>query len=330
MKFKIFICLFAYLLILAFAASSANAQGVDIGIYPPIFQIQAVPPSNIKLPLIIQNFGDSSLDLTISLKPFTASDTENGEITFLDNPEYEDPYLLQRVRVFFEGVSIDSITLSPKQKRDLVLEFDIPSNEPKGEYYFSIIFSSKAQDLGTSTFSGASASVASNVLLSIGPLGKTQGLIEEFSSPYFVTKGPVPFTIRVRNTSDHYITPKGDILIKNMFGQTVGKVNLLGANILSNNIRRIPDSLQSGTVSDKDYEKIRLVVEKNKSPVAVWPEKFLLGPYNATLTVSLSDEGPVFKRKIYFFAIPLEYSLGILAIIAIVAFIIVRVRKRIS
>ena len=81
---------------------------------------------------------------------------------------------------------------------------------------------------------------------------------------------------------------------------------------------------------DKDYEKIRLVVEKNKSPVAVWPEKFLLGPYNATLTVSLSDEGPVFKRKIYFFAIPLEYSLGILAIIAIVAFIIVRVRKRIS
>jgi hypothetical protein len=81
-----------------------------------------------------------------------------------------------------------------------------------------------------------------------------------------------------------------------MFRQAVGKVNLLPVNILSNSIRRLPDSLQ-GKVSDKDYGQIKGTVEKNKYPVAVWPEKFLLGVYKATVTLSLSDQGPVLGKK---------------------------------
>src|SRR3989344_4647692 len=43
--------------------------------------------------------------------------------------------------------------------------------------------------------------------------------IEEFSSNIFFEKGPVPFTVRVRNTGAHFIKPKSEIAIKNMFGQ---------------------------------------------------------------------------------------------------------------
>jgi len=133
----------------------------------------------------------------------------------------------------------------------------------------------------------------------------------------------------VKNTSDHYITPKGDIVITNMFGQNVGKINLLSVNILSNTVRRIPDSAQSNPDS-KDYQTIKAIVDKNQYPVAVWPEKLLIGPYTANLTIALSDTGPLFKKSIVFFAFPTEYLLGLLAIIIVIIFIILRVRQKIS
>jgi len=324
------ICLSAYLLICLFIVPAAHAQSIDLGIYPPVFQIQTTPPSNISTPFSIQNFADSSVDLTISLKPFTAAPEENGTISFLnDLSSYPDPSLLGRIHVFDGNESIQTITLAPQQKKDLTLTIEIPKDEVKGEYYLSLTFTSNSQNTINSSSSQATAGIASNILLSVGPLGETKGYIEDFSAPPFTAKGPVPFTVRVKNTSDHYITPKGDIIITNMFGQNVGKINLLPVNILSNSNRRMPDSVQSNKDS-KDYVIIQTIVEKNQFPVAVWPEKFLVGPYTANLTLALSNNGPLFKKSIIFFAFPTEYLLLIITIIIVIIFIAFRVKAKIS
>jgi len=309
MKKLLNIVLFAVCYLLFATGNTAHAQNVDLGIYPPVFQIQATAPSDAKIPFFLQNFTDSSVPLVISLRPFTADPAENGNITFLDVPIYSDPYLPQRIQVLDGENSTGNLVLSPQQKKNLILEVQIPNNEPKGDYYLSLIFSSTADNLNDRSSSQATVGIASNILLSIGPVGPTKGQIEDFSTPLFVTKGPVPFTVRVKNTSDHYITPKGSIAIKNMFDQTIGKVNLLPANILANTVRRIPDSSQTNPT------------------MAVWPEKFLVGPYTATLTLALSDSGPLFTKAIVFFAFPLEYLIAILLIIGLIIFIALRVNK---
>lgn len=308
----------------------ANAQAVDLGIYPPVFQVDLTPPADIKVPFFLNNFSDQSVELNLSLKPFEASSEENGQINFLEINSFADPFIFQKVIVLDNGSAIKSITLSPKQQKELVLQFKMPSNQAKGDYYFSLIASSANQAINNSNFSQASAGIAANVLLSVGPQGKTQGILESFSTPLFTTQGPLPFTVRLRNTSDHFIAPKGDIIIRNMFDQPIGKVRLLPVNILANSIRRIPDSLQSGTVPEKDYGKIKTVIEKNQFPVAVWPEKFLLGWYKATLTLSLSDEGPIMRKEILFFAFPLEYIAAILIVIGLVTTIILKVKRKIN
>jgi hypothetical protein len=326
--FSIKILIFALIILVVSPIGFAHAQSVDLGIYPPVFQIQTVPPSSIKIPFSIQNFADSSVDLTISLKPFTAADSENGNITFLnDLSSYPDPSLLGRIQVLDNDTSIDTITLAPKQKKDLNLTIDVSKDEVKGEYYISLLFNSNSQSATNNNSSQATAGIASNILLSVGPFGDPKGYIEDFSAPPFIIQGPVPFTVRVKNTSDHYLTPKGDITITNMFGQSIGKVNLLSINILSDTIRRIPDSAQSDTNSSA-YAKIKAVVDKNSHPVAVWPEKFLVGPYTATLTIALSDSGPLYKKSILFFAFPTEYLLAILIIIIIILFIALRVKQK--
>lgn len=308
-KLKIFLVILFSLIFNLKSPTVADAQSVDLGIYPPVFQIQATAPSDVKISFSIQNFTDSSVPLTISLKPFTADPEENGNIVFLDSANFPDPFLPQRIQVLDSGNSIGNLTLSPQQKKDLTLGVQIPSNEPKGDYYLSLVFSSGAQNLTNENSSQVTLGIASNILLSIGPVGKVSGYIEDFSTPFLVAKGPIPFTLRVKNTSDHYITPKGSIVIKNMFGQTIGKVNLLSVNILANTVRRIPDSTQLNQTT------------------AVWPEKFLVGPYTATLTLALSDNGPLFTRNITFFAFPLEYLIAILLIIGLIIFIAIRVNR---
>jgi len=308
--------------------SPAKAQGFDVGIYPPIIQAQVTPPTEVKIPIYLENFQDQSIDLSISLRPFRNLPSENGELEFINNPELADPFINQEITVLNNNIAIDSITLSPKQKKQLTLAFKIPNNEPKGDYYFSLTFTSANQNLSGSNGSQTIGGIASNILLTVGPIGKTQGRLEEFSAPKFISKGPLPFTVKLRNTSDHFISPTGNIVISNIFGQNVGKINLLQVNLLAGSIRRIPDNLQAD-VSKKDYQKIKTVVENSIYPVAVWPEMFLLGPYKATLSLSLSENGPIFTRAVYFFAFPVEYVLGILITIGIIIFIAIKIKRKI-
>ena len=309
--------------------NAANAQSaLDIGIYPPIIQAQMTPPAQVKVPIYVENFSQNSVSLNISLKPFKASPNENGQVDFSKNIQYPDPLITQRITVFEGNKQIQNITLSPKQTKKLSVEFKIPQDEPKGDYYFSLVFSSAGQNPGDSTSTQATGAVATNILLTVGPIGKTQGVLENFSAPQLLLQGPVPFTVRLKNTSDHYITPTGDIEISNIFGQNAGTVTLLPVNILADSVRRIPDKLQTG--NNPDFNKIKAIVDNSKYPVAVWPQTFLIGLYKADLTISLSSSGPVFKKSIYFFAFPAQYILGILIIIGILIYIVMRVRKKMA
>ena len=325
--------------------TKVQANSLDLGIFPPLLQIDALPPADITTPINIQNFGDETVDLQILLKPFTASKKENGEVSFpFSNSPIPgiNPFILENsVQVGFNEHNIDSLTLAPGQEKTLQLHIGIPKDEPPSDYYFSVLFVSKSLS-GEGNLTNAAGGIGTNVLLSIGPKGKAQGIIEEFSVPSFLEKGPVPFTVRINNTGKHAIAPHGIILIKNMFGQTVGKVDLLQVNILSQTIRALPDSSQSpeatpaGTINPSTSLPLRREASRtdisqliiNNSPTAFWHENFLLGPYTATLTVALSDDGPLFTQTIHFTGVPLQVTLGIIFAIVIIALIAYRVKKK--
>lgn len=308
-----------YCLLFTIIAPSAHANGISLGIYPPIFQINATPPAQIQAPLSVENRGDDPINLKIELRPFVASDQEDGLIKYVtqDEANFADPLLFQRVRIY-DGINpIDSVSLSGKQQKNLTLAINIPNDSPSSDYYFSVIFLTAPDNSSQINSSQSVSGIATNVLLSVGAGNQATGLIQEFSSPVFLDKGPVPFSVRVKNTGNHFITPHGDILIKNLFGQTVGKVDLVETNILAKTVRNVPS---------KDF-----LDENQNLPsevAAYWPEKFLLGPYKASLTLAISDQGPIFSRDVYFFALPFKALVSIIAILLIGGYIFIRVKKR--
>ena len=304
----------------------ARAEELYLGISPPLLIIEADPPASIlSTPITVQNLSNEPVVVGVIIRPFTAKDTEDGQIEFLpDGDPFPGPdkKLNEKIQLLEDNNPIDSMLLAPQQERVVKLKIDIPADEPAADYSFSLVFvSGQGQTQGSGA--GVAGGIATNVLLSIGPKGETKGVIEEFSTPIFAQRGPVSFTVRVKNTSNHTIAPNGGILLTNMFGQTIGKVELLPVNILPDTIRAMPDN----EFSDEGIKRYSNTT-KNGIPTAVWGETFLLGPYSAKLSVALSDKGPIVTKTIHFFAFPLEGLFTLVLIVGITTLVVIRVRKR--
>jgi len=282
----------------------AAAADLSLGIYPPIIQIQIEPPANIDTPITIENHGQVSVALEILFKPFGSSKEENGEIVYLIGKK---PLIFENIKISEDEEAIEKVVIPPKQSKTLELHIDIPRDEPLSDYYFSVLFVSENkldERLNQLKIQGG---IATNVLLSIKGIPPLIGAkptsiakIVEFSSPSFLEKGPVPFTVRLKNQSNHFITPQGTISIKNILGKTIGQVKLSPVNILADTIR---------------------------SQETLWQETFLFGPYTATLNINPSDKGPTLIKTVHFFVFPFRAFIILIAIAYIILFVKNRLKR---
>ena len=337
------ICLLGYLFIGLF--SKASAEAISLRLSPTLIQIKAVTPSEISSPLTIENISEASVTLNVQLKLFKGGPNQNGQLEYLDDKENQSDFfnkihILDNPSVHSAssgqagsgqvGTEIKELTLGPKQKKDLLINISIPENEKPTDHYFSIVFITKSSlkqvpnsqvSGGQSSFSAVNGGISSNILLSIVPKNmaasvseQPTAIIEEFSAPVNVQSGPLPFNVKIKNTGSHFISPKGTITITNMFGQRIGKVEIPAQNILANSSRYLVAnqvSSQQSAVSSK---------------TAVWPEKFLIGPYTAELNLEVSPTGPVLKSTTPFTALPFQQIAIIL--LAIVVFLVIKKRVK--
>lgn len=312
-KFKVsfrllLLCLVFNFSFLIFHLDKAEASALSLSIDPPIIEIHSLPApasaSTIQKQITIQNKSESELNLQLHIKEFKAKNTENGE------PEYfnsSNEFILKNIQVLENENTITSLYLGSGQQKSLDLVINVSTGEVGRDYYFSVIFISKPLMPIDSTSSLNSIAIATNVLLSIGPQEKPKIAIEEFTSPSFLQKGPVPFTVRLKNQGKHFIKPTGEIIIRNMFGQTIGKVDLKPLNVLSGATRAF---------YNKDY---------TKDLTMFWDESFLLGFYSATVDVYL-DQNRHTTKTVKFFAFPIPIA----TLIVILVFIIVFIKRRLS
>jgi hypothetical protein len=333
-------------IILLYNPTISFASNFDLSVSPQIFQIELTPPAaaTATKTITLENSGLDPLPLTIQYK-FFKPEGNNGDITYLppDIDVGNDPLILKKIALLDKGEEVTSLTIPPKTKKQFDLAIGVPKDEPPGDYYFSMLFlteDSTASQSAKSSQSHAIGGIAMNVLLSIGPKSKTTGSIEEFSTPFFQTKGPVNFTVKIKNSSSHFIYPKGQILITNMFGQKIGKIDLLPLNILSNSSRSLPSREQFANLQtledaksgkktvDKDTLKALTHLANMNQAIAIWPEKFLLGPYKATLTIALSEEGPLYVKSIHFVGLPIAIITAFIICIILVAAIRARLNHR--
>lgn len=310
LKSKIFLAGFVLIIIFLFIPKITNASGFSLSIYPTIIKIKTNPPALVKTGVRIKNLSDSPVELGYVLKPFVASEKNPGQVKYLLYSDYtpEDTNFLQGVRILEDSQTISTppmagskIILSPKQEKNLTMEIDIPKEEEPIDHYFSLVFLTQNQEKPDSSYSQIVEGIGTNVLVSINPKDyKAQ--IKDFSASPFVFEGPVKFNVKVENMERNFINTAGYIIINNMFGQTVGKVDLVPRNILAKSTAKM-----FGWENDS----------------IIWQEMFLLGRYKAKLYVNY-EANPTLSREIRFIAIPAKQ----ITILTIIGILIIFIRKR--
>src|SRR5216683_2717465 len=227
------------------------AEGTALKISPVLFRIEANPPADIWTPFIIENQSDQPVSLKIGYKAFDPQASKNGSVVFLKNGQAiqgQDKKIFEKMQIVDDlNISHDNVDLGPRQKKRFRLRILLPANEPTSDYYFSLLFLQSLQQTDQKNSQEnienqkssliLQAGVGMNVLLAIGAKETPIGSIETFTAPRFSNTGPIPFTLSVHNSGMHFFTSQGNILIKNMFGQNVGKVIIPPSVILAGTSR---------------------------------------------------------------------------------------------
>ena len=305
------------ILLLALKTPANAADDLDISISPSILTIEAIQPSTVKANITVQNMNENSHDFAITTQPLKQSDN-NGSIEYIDIFNAPDPSMREKITFLDEEKEeIRQIHLGPLEKKTLTMNIDINKETSSGDYYFSVIFMTAQDSEDTDTTTTLPTGIATNVLLSIGKLGPTIGEISSFSGPFFLERGPVEFELLLSNTSDHFILPTGNVTFKNIFGQTVGKIDILPQYILSKSKRLLTNKPSVG-------DKNTIIAQPSKLK---WKEEALLGVYTATAHIALSESGPTITKQIVFLAFPVIPALATTIIITVLLGIYLRVKK---
>ena len=299
----------------------AAAEGVSTTIEPTTLQIRATAPADIKTPITIKNTGNDPLTLQIRLVRFRDSGEGTGTIVYDTSLLSDEPYdqFLTNIQVLIENQPVTSLTLEPQQTRELTLAIPILQEEKTQDQYFSLLFLSNTDNqqqddstdeiTATTTFS---TGIAVPVTLSINQNNQKMGFLREFSMPVVQQKGPIPFTIDVSNTGNHFISASGVLLITNMFGQTVKRIDIPETTILAGSNR---------ILGEKD---------NNGYPKVIWDEPFLFGFYTATLAVGIEPEQSLYTQKSSFLVLPIWSIIGLILGIIFLTFFIVKVKHKLS
>lgn len=327
---KLSCILFCAAFFLIATASNAHADSIILKVSPSVLRIEAKPPADVWTPFVIENLSNQPVSLKIGYKAFNPQLSSNGTVVFMSTSQQTsgiDKNIFDKMQIVDNNnVSHDSIELGPQQQQRFRLRILLPQNEPISDYYFSLIFlqninqpdqnNSNSNTEQQKSFSTIQGGIGLNVLLAVGDKESPSGIIQTFSAPVFSNGGPIPISLKVSNTGNHFIVPSGQITIKDMLGETVDKINVPSSVVLAGTTRSFGNAQMNNNNSVGLEEAFIL------------PQKILIGVYTATLTLNMSPSGPVYLRTIKFFSFPIVTLVEIIIILGVVLYIYSRVKKK--
>lgn len=276
---KLALLVIPLLLVAAFGIKFvATGQQADqsLEISPPSQEIEVDPGETITIKSSVRNKSTNSLPIEVRLEDFTAVGDE-GQVELTAS----SPYSIKS----WGDLTPENFELSPGETQEVSATIKIPEDAAGGRYG-SFVFAVKGDSKPGSA--AIAQEIASLFLVRIsGPVDEKLTLLE-FSSPSFSEFGPIPFSIKVKNTGNVHAKPYGLVSVTDMFGRKVEDVIIYETNVFPG------------------AERI-LTANLNK--------KFLIGKYNATAIVYYgSEQSDTLTSSLTFFVFPVKIAVGIIAV----------------
>lgn len=300
-------------LILGFLFTTrAFAKPLSIGTAPTNEKLQLEPGEVYEDNFTVWNLETSETTYYVKVSSFRQIQNQPGSAIFLTEEEDENnPYSASS----WVDVEEEVLELIPNRNVTVDYTITVPDELAPGEYSAEIYFvSEEAEELGaTATYSVLSSGIP--ILITVGDDYAESAEVIDFYSTKKIYEKPSFATLitRIQNLGDTHITPKGDIVLTNIFKQEVGRIVF---NETNQSILRGNSGIYDSTWNLEKY---------------INDGKVALGPITAETIILYRRNNPgfsVLEATASFWIIPWKLIILILTVIIVVYVVLKLSRKK--
>lgn len=269
----------------------AQEQQLDLTLSPPSFDLTTEPGKTIDSRLRVRNNGTAIVTLSVEVLKLQGSNDPGGaalqEISTTD--------------VFSQWLQLipSRITVPQQEWTDVPFRIVVPTDAAFG-YSYALFFSPALSAPQTTTpATRLRGGVAVPIILNVrAPGAKAEGRLEIFHPLRLLTEYlPVDFEIRVSNTGNVPLKPRGNIFIRNHGEEDLAllEVNAELGSILPGGTRTFTASWTDGFLVREPVIEDGAIKRENGKPVmrlaAHWDKltQMRMGRYSASLLLAYDD-----------------------------------------
>ena len=226
-----------------FSVSTVHAQEpsrIDLTLSPITLRLYTDPGQSIPSSFKVRNNGTQPEHLVLNLAKFTSDETGSKPVLIEFLPDDPEQYWLHFAQKDF--------VVQPNDWCEINLVFD-PPPEAALDYYYAIILNRARETLtiGQNQITGAPAILAL-VQVQTPNATKQLDLVSFKPTKRFYEYLPTEFEVKVRNSGNVYLIPKGNIYIEQKAKHEIGiiDVNTTSSAILPGTERNYPSTWEDG------------------------------------------------------------------------------------
>ncbi len=286
-----------------FGVGSAQA----LTLVPPSLEYTSAKGQVIESRVKLLNNENRTLVLTPSTANFGAKD-ETGEPDFkFDAPSADLSAWIQ--------IDKAQLTLDPGETKEVPFTIAVPTDAEPGGHYAGIFFASGGTATGGGQI-GVQSKLGTLVILTVDGNIREQAAISsvKLDGPSSLSRPPVNLNVRIKNSGNVHVKPKGKVTILNMFGGEVETITLpQDKNVLPGQTRLFEVSWAKRSTEAKKGNFFQEIGAEFSN--------FALGTYTANVEATYGQNDKTMIGKVQFVIIPwhalLVLFLGLVLIIIV-------------
>ncbi|MCI5051336.1 MAG: DUF916 domain-containing protein [Candidatus Pacebacteria bacterium] len=263
-------------------------------------------------PAILEISGDAGTTLVGTVRLYNESDRTQTFFTSYENFEPSDDSGTPRFIGAEDGLATwinatASVTLAPQERTEVPFTVTIPANAEPGGYFSAIFFGTQppSPDGGIVAIGGRLGILT--LLRVNGDIPEAGGVLEydTVDGERFYTMPPVEFEFRFSNDGGDRVIPRGDIEIKNTFGQVRETIlaNTVEGNVLPGSARRFRTTWEANEAEPQGFF----------GKVKAQFNDFHFGYYTAQMNLGWGFTNQSSSNSVSFFVLPWQLLITVIA-----------------
>ncbi|MBI1839074.1 MAG: hypothetical protein HYR95_02170 [Candidatus Colwellbacteria bacterium] len=207
-----------------------NAKAVTIS--PLNFELNGNPGDTVSNLVRVYNDLDVGIGVAMETQDFVSAG-EQGQV-LIKGHEESGTYSLAN----WVSLSPQTFSLAPHSSQTVEFTVKIPAGGEPGGHYASVLATVSGEAPGGGV--GINQKVGALLLLSVaGEISENLGLVDFNPDSGFTEYGPEKLIARFKNEGTVHLKPRGFVIIKNVLGNEVVKMDLPQLNVLPQSARTV-------------------------------------------------------------------------------------------